>query len=365
MSRPRVVVCGTKFGRVYLAAFARPEVDLELAGILARGSDRSMACARRYEVPLWTDPDELPDDIDLACVVVGSAINGGRGAELAQRLMARGIHVLQEHPLHHDELVACLRAARKYGVVYRLNTHYVHLSPVRRFVDVARDLLARQEAMFIDGQCAFQVAYTLFDILGHIVGAVRPAGFGEVPPFPLKLTAQARIEPPYRSVDGLFAGIPITLRMQNEMSPSDPDNHGHMFHRLTIGTEGGHLTLVNTHGPVLWSPRPHMSEDMRDLVRFDESTAEHLDFPSAEPIGPPDAPSYREILRDLWPAGTGHAVTRLARAVADGENPTGEGQYHLALTRLTAEFIGRFGPVRLLDRADPKIIDGATLGARR
>lgn len=360
---PKVVVCGTKFGRVYLAAFTRPGFPLELAGVLARGSERSKECAERYGVPLFTDPGQLPRDIDMAAVVVGSAMNGGRGAELARALMLRGIHVLQEHPLHHDELAVCLRTARRQGVVYRINTHYVHVPPVRRFIDVARWLAARQQPLFIDAVTAFQVTYTLFDVLGRALGGVSPWGFGDAAGLPSRVAALARTELPYCGLAGVFAGVPLSLRLQNELAPAEPDNHAHLHHRITIGTEGGHLTLVNTHGPVLWSPRPHMPAGMADLVRCEDATEAHLDLPSAEPLGPAAAPSYREILRDLWPAGTAAALLGFARAVRAGEDARAEGQYHLALTRLTKDVTDRCGPVRLVSRGTPQIMPGAELAA--
>jgi pyochelin biosynthesis protein PchG len=359
--KPKAVVCGTKFGRVYLAAFARDDCPFELAGVLARGSERSMACAQRYGVPLYTKPGQLPSDVQAACVVVSAAVNGGHGAELAQELMMSGIHVLQEHPLHHDELAACLRTARSQGVLYRLNSHYPYVPPVRRFIDLAQRLLGRQPPLFIDAQVAFQVTYTLFDILGRALGAVSPAGFGELAELPERLTAMAGVDHPYRSLDGVFAGVPLTLRLQNELTPADPDNYSHLFHRITIGTEGGHLTLANTHGPVLWSPRPHMAEDMRSLVRFDDSGAEHLDLPSTELMTDTVGPSYRDILATLWPAGAAAAMSDFWAAVQRRDDPARDGQYHLALTRVTNEAAQRFGPVRLLRRDPPRILAGADL----
>ena len=105
---PKVVVCGTGFGRVYLQALRLAGMPFELVGIMARGSARSRACAAHYDVPLCREVDELPDGTELVCVVVSSRINGGRGAELAQSLMARGVHVMQEHPLDEFELADCL-----------------------------------------------------------------------------------------------------------------------------------------------------------------------------------------------------------------------------------------------------------------
>ncbi|MBK3558799.1 Gfo/Idh/MocA family oxidoreductase [Streptomyces sp. MBT56] len=113
MTRPmRVVVCGTRFGQVYAAALTRAPERFRLVGILARGSARSAALAEEYGVPLYDAVEQLPDDVDAACVVVSTAVGGGRGAELAKELLERGIHVLQEHPVHPDELAECLRVAR-------------------------------------------------------------------------------------------------------------------------------------------------------------------------------------------------------------------------------------------------------------
>ncbi|KAA2265802.1 thiazolinyl imide reductase [Solihabitans fulvus] len=333
--RPRVVVCGTGFGRTYLAATRQPSAPVELVGILARGSARSRDCARHYEVPLYTDVDQLPDGVDIACVVVSAAINGGRGAELAQRLMARGIHVLQEHPLHQAELAECLRHARRHRVVYHLNTHYVHLEPVARFVEAARRLLAGQPALFVDALTCFQVLYTLVDILGSALGGVSPWEFAAAP--------DAGAAEVLRSVNGRIAGVPVTLRVQNQLNPVERDNGGHVMHRVTLAAEGGNLLLANAHGPVLWTPRLHMPADYAGAVTVDACAAPDLDVPGVRCLAPPDGASYREVVRDQWPAAAGRALAGLRRAILVGEDPLPRGQYHLALCRLVAEITTALG----------------------
>lgn len=117
MSAPtpfRVLVCGTNFGRFYAEAVHR-RPGYALAGILSRGSTASRAYARSLGVPYYTDPDDLPAGVDAACVAVSSSISGGQGTELARALMDRGIHVLQEHPVHLTELTDNLRHARRRG----------------------------------------------------------------------------------------------------------------------------------------------------------------------------------------------------------------------------------------------------------
>jgi pyochelin biosynthesis protein PchG len=354
-SAARVIVCGTKFGRIYLAAFRDPAFPFELAGILARGSDRSRACARFYDVPLFEEPEELPGDIDIACVVVSGGINGGPGGKLARALIARGIHVLQEHPLHHDELAECLRDAREHKVVYHLNTHYIHLDPVLNFLEAARQLVGQQKAEYIDAVCAIQVAFPLLDIIGQALGQLRPWAFSTA------VGATDDDAAPYRSVDGQIGGIPLTLRVQNQLDPTDPDNHAHILHRITIGCQGGNLTLLNTHGPTYWSPRPHLPREGHEAVLLDELTASHLAFPTAEPIGPAQAPSYQEILGSIWPAGVRRALLQLQAAII-GENDTlRAGQYYLTLCRAWQDATAQLGYPKLMRRSEPTPLPGAVL----
>ncbi|GAA3491168.1 MULTISPECIES: Gfo/Idh/MocA family oxidoreductase [Streptomyces] len=353
-TRPRVLVAGTGFGRAYLAAFERADFGFELAGILASGSARSRACAAHYGVPLWHTVEEVPDDVDLACVVVGGVMNGGPGPELSRALLRRGVPVLQEHPLHPDELVACLRAATESGAVFRLNTHYPHVEPVRRFITAARALVARQRPLFLDVTCAFQVLYTVFDVLGQALGSIRPHGIDGVLP--------AAEGAPYRSLTGRFAGVPMSFRLQNELVPSDPDNYSHLFHRITLGTDGGHLTLVNTHGPVQWSTRPHMPGDMKDLVRFGDSAAPHLKVASVEHLGPAGGAPYDEVLGELWPQATARAIAATWDDVRAGADSRGHVQYHVGLAKLGMRVAEACGPVRLHHpKAPPELLAAADL----
>jgi thiazolinyl imide reductase len=351
--RPRVVVCGTGFGRVYLAALRRAGMPFELVGILARGSARSRACAAHHRVPLYAAPEQLPADVDVACVVVSAGINGGPGAELAQQLMARGIHVLQEHPLHHDELTACLREAHRRGVVYHLNTHYPHVDAARRFAGAARRLGRRQPPLFVDALSSFLVLNPLFEIVGRALGALRPWSF-----------AGAASSPGvFRGLDGTIAGVPTTLRVQNQLHAGNRDNGAHLLFRVTLGFEGGNLLLASAHGPVLWSPRPHMPADYRDAVSIDASSAGELDAPSVSCLGPAEAPSYRRIVAEEWPAATARALLDLRSAILDREDPRRRGQFQLALCRLTAEVTARLGPPDLLWSADPEVLGVEELAA--
>lgn len=368
--KTRVVVCGALFGQVYLRAFALPGVPFELAGILARGSDRSRGVAEHHGVPLFTDVGQIPDDVEMACVVVRGGLLGGPGVGLAKALMARGIHVLQEHPLHHDELADCLRTARRHRVTYHLNPFYTNTAPVRRFLGAVAELRRRQAPLWLDAACGFQVAYSLLDIVGQALGTVRPWHLGELAAVPAGLRPGADV--PFRSLDGVIGGVPVTLRIQNQMDPADPDNYAHLMHRMVVGTEAGNLELVGTHGPVVWSPRPDFPRAVRDPAatpHFDysdpdaEALRSHLDVPSAGVLGRPDAPSYREIFEDVWPAGVAHALLRLRRDALAGDPAARRGQYHLTLCQLWQEITTRLGPPELVQAPAPRLLDGAAVAA--
>ncbi|WP_079062382.1 Gfo/Idh/MocA family oxidoreductase [Streptomyces scabiei] len=335
----RVVVCGTRFGQVYLSALRRCPERYRLVGVVARGGARSVALAEEYGVPLYSSVDQLPGDVDVACVVVSSSVGGGQGAELARQLMERGVHVLQEHPVHPAELADCLRTARGTGTQYLLNTFYPHIEPVRRFVAAARRLVELRTPVFVDAMCAVQVSFDLLDILGEIFGGVRPWSLGPV---------CAAGDRPLTSVDATVAGVPLTLRVENRMEPGD-DSTSLFLHRVTVGTDAGNLTLVNTHGPVVWSPVQRTAPD--PVGRFVPGLGA-----SAELLGPDGAPSWKAVLEEAWPAGVVHALDELAARIAEGADPLRGTQRHLTVAHAWQELTGALGyPQVAVPRPGPAV----------
>jgi thiazolinyl imide reductase len=354
----RVVVCGTGFGRVYLSAFQKPlepepDFPFRLTGILGRGSSRSKACAERYGVPLLTDPDDVPELADLACVVVPNGVGGGDGAALAQHLMARGVHVLHEHPIHRSELADCLRTARRHGVQYRLNTFYPHLTPVRRFLAAARHLTERQELLYAEGACAIHVSYDLVDILGQAVGGLRP----------WQLTDPAPGGGPFSTLEGRLAGIPLTLRVLNQLDPEDPDNHTHLLHRAALGFTGGTLTLASTHGPVLWSPALPAPRGDDGELDFDAEALDLVRLPGVQAVGPTEAPTLREVYAQVWPDGVRRALRATAAAIEAGDDPLRASQYHLTLSQIWQDLTARLGYPDLVRRPAPQPVTAPELAA--
>ncbi|MYR34811.1 Gfo/Idh/MocA family oxidoreductase [Nocardiopsis alba] len=348
----RVVVCGTGFGRFYVRALQNMPDTFRLSGLLTRGGEYSRRYARDLGVPLYTGPEQLPESIDAACVVVGSAVSGGAGGELARALLERGVHVIQEHPVHHDELAGALRLARRIGAVYHLDPFYRHVEPVRRFLAAAAVLRERGPFLFIDATSAIQVLYPLLDILARALGGPRPWAIGRPSPEDPEVRALAARAQPYRVLQATMAGVPLTLRVQNQMDPSDGDNHALLWHRLALGTEDGVLTLADTHGPVLWHPRLYAPRDEHGRLRSTGPGTEHLDRPATSPLAGTEAPTHREVFDRLWPQALERALADFAADVRAGTDPLARGQLDLGVCRLWHDVTTRLGRPEII-RPDP------------
>jgi thiazolinyl imide reductase len=337
--RLRVVVCGAVFGQVYLEAFRLRQYPLELVGILARGSPRSQACARHYGVPLFTSVEEIPATVDAACVVVRSRILGGKGTELAHALMRRGIHVIQEHPVHPDEMAESLRLAHSQRVVYRLNSFYVNVGPVRRFIGAARELQRSHKPIFVDAACGCQLSFSLLDIIGASLGTLRPWDIEILPHNPGET---------FVTVKGTFAGLPVTLRVQNQLDPADPDGFSHFLHRISFGYKPGSLCLLDTHGPVVWTPRPQFPREVRSEYASPQFSKPAGDAPRLTTIGSAQTPSFEEIFRTVWPGGVVRALLELRGAILSHEDPLRAGQHQLTICELWKDVLSRTGPPELV-----------------
>lgn len=351
----RVLVCGTNFGRFYLDAVRVAGPRLELAGVLSRGGAASRALAEREAVPHYTDVAAVPSDVDIACVAVGSTISGGAGTELARALLERGVHVIQEHPVHADELTACLKAARAAGVQYRVTSHYPHVPAVAAFVAAAGRLRAEQQPLFVDAAGPVHLLYPMVDLLGRALGGFRPWRFADPPDLPDELVRLAGPHP-LRSLAGVVAGVPVSLRVHNQLDPADRDNHAVLWPRVSIGAEGGVLTLADLHGPVLWNPKLHTDRDAEHRFVLAGPGTEHLDHVSASVLPGTEAVSFRDIFHQMWPRAIAAALAEFADAVADGRDPLRSAQFDLTATRVWADIAARIGPPDVVRPAAPTVL---------
>ena len=327
----RVLVCGTRFGEHYLAALRSAGERFQLAGILASGSPRSRALATALKVPLFHSVDELPEGaIDLACVVIRSSIVGGSGTAIAQQLLERKVHVLQEHPVDPRDLASLTDCARRMGVRYHLNTLYPHLSAPRAFIDyVARWREARRRTSalpaYVELTTSVQLLYSTLDISFRALG--EHAGFVVSAPAPLDEAVAAALRgarPPFKALHGVIGGLPFRLNLQSYLDMNDPDHHSLVMHRVAIGGSEGSATLLNSFGPVTWThsiyaPSYQRNDEHASFLLHPEVQAESrfLTQPTACELHPGGAP-LAELARGEIPDAILRALNEQADSIESG-----------------------------------------------
>ena len=299
MNRKRILVCGTGFGKIYLKTIIESE-QYELAGILGRGSARTRNLAESLGVPVYTDFVEIDTEVDAACVIIPNAAGGGNGAEIAEKLLLKGIPTLLEHPAHDKEIVRCLKAAK--GVPFMLNPFYRYIEPVRDFLKTATIIGQSSKLLCASLECAIHVLYDGLDILGCALGDLSTWKLGKVTEIPISsLTGGGN-----KCVGAVIGSIPVMITVNTNVDKNDPDHPLHLYHRIELTFSTGRLCLVNTHGPIVWMPFLHMPRDEHGTMNIDEGGM--ADLPSSLNIGEITAPSMRKTFNEVWPGAVLQAL---------------------------------------------------------
>ncbi|MFC0708267.1 Gfo/Idh/MocA family oxidoreductase [Azorhizophilus paspali] len=339
----RVLVVGAKFGEVYLNTFLQSQSGLQLAGLLARGSRRAQQLAHNFGIPLYTSLGETPDDIDIACVVVRSTVAEGEGSQLAAELLNRGIHVVQEHPLHPDDVARLQKLAEQRGLQYWVNSFYPHVPAGRCWIDRAaqvRQVLGGETPCAAHLTTSRQLLYSTLDLLLQACGV--PEG-SEVQVQALE-GADAHLVPVSLALPG---GCRAVLRLQAYLDPSDPDMHSLVMHQASLLWPAGYLTLEASYGPVLWTGHFHDTQhDSRDRTMYRYAQAEDAYArPTCEVLR--DAPeTWRDAFEVDGAAGIAHVLHTLCRVLDGGSAPAGFNPAHqLALARLWLDVLRVVPPV--------------------
>lgn len=248
----KAIVCGTIFGQSYMNAIKKAK-DVELVGIFAHGSERSKKCAKQYGVPLYTDIEDIPGDIDIAFVIIKSSVLGGIGTELSKSLLTRGVHVMQEHPIHYKEMEECYKIARKNNVSYRIGNLYNSLESVEKFIQASYYLNKIDTLKYVDVLSSSQGLYTLMGILSESLPKFRSLNI-------VSNSQEKRY--PFNKVIITDDSIDIDLQIHNEVSDHDGNNHMHLLHKITFFYESGRLELEDTFGSVIWRSRMDISDSL-------------------------------------------------------------------------------------------------------
>jgi thiazolinyl imide reductase len=237
---PRVLVCGTNYGRIYLEALRLGGARYCLEGILARGSTRSQQIAHEHDVPLYRCVEDLPPSIDLACAAVGTS-----GSNVVLGLLARGIHVLCEHPQKPSWLESALDTAASQSLCFHINGHFADLEAAAAFICHCRRTSGAGSPSFLNVTATDRSLYAALDILRRILASFAPFEFHVTSRFP-----------PFTVVQGFLKGVPATFQIQcSAYDRPFPDASPRYLvdHRIVAGFPSGILTLLSINGPVIWN----------------------------------------------------------------------------------------------------------------
>ncbi|BBG29574.1 Gfo/Idh/MocA family oxidoreductase [Zymobacter palmae] len=301
----RIIVVGATFGEWYLNAFMQIDAPLELAGLMSTGSERSRQLAHDFGIPLYTDIQALPDDIDIACIVVSSTVAGGAGTRLAEAFLSRGVHVIQEHPVHPDEVSALQQRAAQHQCHYWVSSLYPHVPAGRCWVSEARQISERlqEPARFIRLTTSRQLLYSTLDMLL----SAQPIDAEAVDIVLIDTDADFHLLR-YRWPTGT-----ATLWLQRYQDPTSPDMHSLVMHHQQIGWTEGYLTLNASYGPVIWSSTLHVNHPHDSTTTLYHRPEALNEIASQTRYAAPY--QWRDCCESEGPAGIAHLLTQFDHAL--------------------------------------------------
>ena len=344
LTQRRVLVVGASFGEWYLNAFMQPAAHLVLAGLMTQGSQRSRQLAHDFGIPLYTDIDALPDDIDIACIAVSSTIAGGAGTRLAKAFLSRGIHVVQEHPVHPHDIRALQQLADQHHCCYWVNSLYAHAPAGRCWIADARRISERRgPARFITLTTSRQLLYSTLDML--LLAQAIPADALDV-----TLVDEA---PCFHLLRYRWPSGTATLWLQRYQDPQRPDLHSLVMHHHLLGWPEGYLTLNASFGPVIWSSTLYVADPhdtSTSLYRRQEIMKE-----SPALVRHPGPSQWRDGCEVEGPAAVAYLLTQLCQCL-DGPALAERGTeaHHLRVAELWQRTLHAVGPAETQRLTEPR-----------
>lgn len=296
-----LVLCGTGFGDDHLAALATLRDRLQPIGVFAEADATARALAERIGVPHWTQPEQLPAEAGGGWV---SARGHGTspGARTAD-LLSRGIPVLTDAALGHDELTHCLRLARRSDATLRIGIPVSGLPATQRFLGAAQVVRERQAIRHVAASCHRDDLQPLLDVLATAIGRVRPwqidASFSGGPWATLSLR---------------LADVPVLLRVRSHDSCEPSASMD-----IALDAGSGELSLHGVQGPVTWTS---------------------WETGNAVELGGPRRAAERNA---AWTGAIGAELSAFADTLAAGASTIGDLQQRLVLSQLRHELLQAVG----------------------
>lgn len=247
----KILVCGTRFGQMYARAICKLE-EYELIGFLSRGSKQSMDCAAMFNVPLYTDINKLPDNIDLACVVIKAEVLGGESIDIAESLMKRRINVLIEQPIDYNSLVRCLHTAKKTDTFFSVSNFYKHLETTKSFQKAVGLISKEHKLKYINIEASFHIVFSIAHILATTLTASRPVSVEK---------NNSNVDNPFVALGGSIGNVPLNMSIYNSACMENTDNNIELFHRIVYGYDCGRLIFDESRETIEFQGKFHFPMD--------------------------------------------------------------------------------------------------------
>lgn len=344
----KVLVCGSTFGQFYCECLMHYNKQFELVGLLAGKSERSKKCAEKYGIKLYHTVTEIDIHVDIACVVLRSGVMGGKGSEIALKLLEKGINVIQEQPIHYKDVENCIRIAKKQGKLYCIGDLYQYLPAVKTFIETTRLVLKEINPVYMDIGLASQVSYPLIDIISEILPSLKP----------FKIKNVIRDDGPFHIVTAEIGGIATIFQVHNEVNPSEPDNYMHYLHKITVGTNGGRICLEDTQGPVYWYNKLHFPLDVDLFSLKKEKWTSDFEKVCNLKIDELYERSYGEVFKKEWVKAISENLMYMIKLIDAGT--VYQNKYYTKLvtnTRIWHQFTKALGYANLLETVETVDID--------
>lgn len=291
MKKYKIIICGVGFGNFYLRALNYLKDRVDLVGIFSRGSEHSYEYANYYDVPLYTQINQIPNNVDLVCVVVKSEIMGGTGGELAKQFLSNGFNVMLEHPVHYQHIVECLKIAKKNSVIFRVGCLYTKLPAVKNFISFIEKRKHFDKIIEIEAECSERLSYPFLLVMGEIMSGINM----------LKIERDVKLSLLTQLLIGSIGDIPFALRVNHEVDSVCPDSFIRNLFSIKVILESGRVELVDVHGPVIYYPCIFLPFNRDKDIVTGKDFFDKYQLVSNKYIGQEKIEQVEEIFAGIWP----------------------------------------------------------------
>lgn len=249
-------VIGATFGAYYARALASSGIT----AIVGRGAERGKTLADALMCDYFSSVEQALENIPpprLAIIAVRSSVMGGAGDQIAHSLLKEGTAVLQELPIHTEDIMGSFRIARQYGARFGITAFYDALPPVRHFTETAHRLAEHTVIRSVEMRTSIQVLHCALCVLSDILQCSPSGNVATVP-----TADEGKV-----LVTSHWGKIPVDIVLLNQMDQQSPDNGVQPFLHIVLITDEGELILPSPFGQFFWQRRLQQSIETADAIR--------------------------------------------------------------------------------------------------